>query len=95
MESVLVPSVGYVIDSVPFAAPSEDKEYYYMNGLAVEDYTDAAAFIVKQLENNSKVSIRVPSTTSEDEVKLVFRELSQEGVMLQKGYYCYGVIHVE
>lgn len=92
---ILVPGKGYVVDSTPFAALSTDKEFYHVNGLAVTNYMDAKDLIMEQLKNNTKVSVRVPAGTTEEEVKSVFRALVQEGAKIQRGNYAYGLVHVE
>ena len=92
---ILVPSKGYMVDTTPFAAVSSDKEFYYVNGLAVTSYMDAKDVIMDLLKKEDKVTVRVPAGTTEEEAKEVFQALIQDGANLEKGNFIFGLIHVE
>ena len=91
----LVPSKGYMVDTTPFAAVSTDKEFYYRNGLAVTNYMDAKDLIMELLNKESKVTVRVPAGTTEEQAKEVFQALVQSGAAIQKGNFAYGLLQVE
>ena len=68
---------------------------YYVNGLAVSNYMDAKDLILELLNTQSKVTVRVPAGTTEEQAKEVFQALVQSGATIKKGNFAFGLLHVE
>ena len=75
---ILVPDNAALTDSWQYAADDHTKEYYYVNGMAVDNLADADEIIAQQLKTADCAYVRIPSGTSEAELQDVLSAVYYE-----------------
>ena len=78
VEGILVPNNSAIIEYQNYVATDATKEYYYMNGYAVTDLSQAAELLAKQLQTSDVALIRIPSGTTKEELQEVLKQLVYE-----------------
>lgn len=78
IRGILVPDNTALLNSAYYAANDDTKEYYYMNGWAVDDLSNADEILAAQLENSDCAVIRIPADVSKSELEEVLKDLVYE-----------------
>ncbi len=72
---ILVPDNAAIRNFENYAANDETKEYYYVNGLSVNDLSEADELLAELLETSDCVVIRIPAGSTKEELEAVIGEL--------------------
>ncbi len=75
IQGILVPDNTALVNSSYYAANDDTKEYYYMNGWAVDDLSEADEILAEQLETSDCAVIRIPADVSKSELEDVLKDL--------------------
>lgn len=75
IKGILVPDNTALINSSYYAANDDTKEYYYMNGWAVDDLSEADEILAEQLEISDCAVIRIPADVSKSDLEDVLKDL--------------------
>ncbi len=75
IKGILVPDNSAIMHPEYYAANDETKEYYYMNGWAVDDLSEADEIIAEQLKTSDCAVVRIPADVSKAELEDVLEEL--------------------
>lgn len=75
IKGILVPDNTALINSSYYAANDDTKEYYYMNGWAVDDLSEADEILAEQLETSDCAVIRIPADVSKSDLEDVLKDL--------------------
>ena len=75
IKGILVPDNTALLNSSYYAANDDTKEYYYMNGWAVDDLSNADEILAEQLETSDCAVIRIPADVSKSELEDVLKDL--------------------
>ncbi len=75
VQGILVPDNTALMNSSYYAANDDTKEYYYMNGWAVDDLSNADEILAEQLETSDCAVIRIPADVTKSELEDVLKDL--------------------
>ncbi len=75
IQGILVPDNTALMNSSYYAANDDTKEYYYMNGWAVDDLSNADEILAEQLETSDCAVIRIPADVTKSELEDVLKDL--------------------
>lgn len=81
IKGILVPDNNAIMNHQNYLATDFTKEYYYMNGCAVTDVSQAADMVAEQLQESGYALVRIPADTTKEELEELFSKLIfEEGV---------------